>query len=74
MFPGWRRTKSAATISHSGTDKRVDVLISQLVAKPVPLFVEPTISRPDTPTNSPTKRGNKPVGIRLKINCHNLNS
>ena len=57
MFPGWRRTKSVTSVSHSGIDKKVDV-ISQLVAKPVPIFVESSISRPDTPTNSPSKRGN----------------
>ncbi|KAI6653506.1 TNF receptor-associated factor 4 [Oopsacas minuta] len=63
MFPGWRRTKSASLISHPGSDRRMDSVISQLTSKPVPLILESPISRPDTPTNSPTKPANRANSI-----------
>ena len=64
MFPGWRRTKSATSVSHSGSEKKMDHIISQLVTKPIPIFVESSIPRPDI--NSPTKRG-KPISCGDKI-------
>eukprot|EP00800_Vazella_pourtalesii_P013897 TRINITY_DN3401_c0_g1_i3.p1 TRINITY_DN3401_c0_g1~~TRINITY_DN3401_c0_g1_i3.p1 ORF type:complete len:190 (-),score=35.06 TRINITY_DN3401_c0_g1_i3:18-587(-) len=54
MFPGWRRTKSASSFSHSGPDRKMDQVISQLTSKQIPVIVE-SVSRSDTPTNSPTK-------------------
>ena len=58
MFPGWRRTKSASSFSHSGSDRKMDQVISQLTSKQVPLTVE-SVSTSDTPTNSPTKPANR---------------